>query len=500
MAARWIGMFAGRGAPGTDPGGSRPLPMGLFDSLAHRWLGPEPETTASLDVEPAPSASGEAPDRALSGVVSVEPRWRRGLSVVLDAMPDVDDALAEEGDDVYLRMENDPDVSAALDQLDRRVLGRDLEWAPPVGLEGDPFAVEVADYVSRVVRSELDLRGDLLHLFRAKTRRLAVSQVVWRRGDGRHGEPVGTWVPDRMRAEDERRFRRTRDGGLYAFDGTKAVLLTPPGRYDRKFVYAAHGFEPRRPQGRSVLDRVYWPWKMLRAAEGFWLDTADRFAVPPIVGILELVADMADAGQVDKVRELTTLVAESLSPLQSGSTAAFVGKDVKTLTASGAFDFAEFTDYLIRRVRKGLLSTTLTVDTNGVGARAHAEEHSDEVDGVAQWHGADLARTVERTLGRWTALFRYGPRAATAFPRASFDWRTTATFDQYLRAAESGIPVSREAAYTVYNVPRPADDDDAYISEVVTATPAAPAEVGFSDSPFGSSPTGRRRRTTTRPS
>lgn len=471
--------------------GGTPLPrqryrMGLFDFLGSVLA---PDTSASLDVEQHGTAERKTPDRVMTGTVG-EPRWRSGLEAVLAAMPDVDDALAEEGEDVYLRMEQDPDIAAALDQIDGRVLGRDMEWTPPAGMEGDPFAIEVAEYVSRVIRGELDLRADLDHLFRAKTRRMEVSQVIWRKGDGRYGEPEGTWVPDRLRPEDGRQYGRTRDGGLYRRTGSRNVLLTPPGRYDRKFVYNAHGHEPRRPQGRSILDRVYWPWKMLRSVEGFWLDCADRFAVPPVVGIMEMIADLSDAGEVERVKELTEQVAASLAPLQSGSTAAFVGKDVKALTASGGFDFNQFADYLIRRIRKGILATTLTVDTNGVGARSHAEEHGDEVDKVAQQYGADLARTVERTLGRWVAEARFGPAARRAFPRAHFDWRQVATFDQYCKAVELGAEPSREALFTVYNVPRPANDEDKLVapprglSGIRTTDPG----VSFGDAPFGRAP------------
>ena len=469
--------------------------MGLFDFLngwgGAGWSSLPPDASASLDVDRVDEAERPPSDAVMSGVVSVEPRWRRGLDVVLGALPDVDDALAEEGEDVYLRMEADPDVAAALDQIDRRVLGRDLEWSPPVGMEADPLAVENAEYVARVIRGELDLRADLEHLFRAKSRRFAVSQVVWRRGDGRYGEPPGTWIPARLRPEDGGRFGLTRDGALFTRQAGRRVLLSAPGRYDRKFVYSAHGFEPRRPNGRSVLDRAYWPWKMLRTVEGYWLDAADRFAVPPIVALLEMVADAHDEKQVDRLKELVGLMAESLAPLQSGSTAAVAAKDVKAITANGGFDFDQFSDYLIRRIRKAILSSTLTVDTNGVGARAHAEEHQDEVDGVAMWYAADLARTVERSLGRWISLARYGDRARPAFARAAFDFRQPATFKQYLEAAQAGFPVSREAGYTVYNLPRPAGgqregepDPDAFTAERVIGTTATdPAEVGFSDAP-----------------
>jgi len=471
--------------------------MGLFDFLR---LGGPIDSSGRLDVEPVDDRDRTASDRELAGVVQTTPRWQRGYDVLEALLPDVDDALAEEGADVYRRMEADPEISACLFQIDSRVLGRDLEWSPPPGMEGDPFAVEVADYVGLVTRSELDLRADLRNLFRSKTRRFAVGQLVWRPGDGRYGEPVGTWVPDRLIAEERKNFRVHRTGTLLARRAGSWRPLTPPlGDMDRKFVLARYDPEPDRPEGKSLLDGIYWSWKLLRAGGGLWLDLLDRFGVPSIIALLDAIGDPGDPEALSRAQALADDVTARLAAIESGSSAALAAKSATTVDTGGSGkDFELFCTFLEKRMRKGILSTTLTVDLSDVGARAQGEVSEREVDRVAQWHGAELARTVERSLGRWTALARFGDRARTAFPRASFDWRTTASFEHYLRAAEAGVPVSREAFYTVYNLPRPNDDGDAFTAERVTATTASQEpEVSFSDAPFGRSPTGRPRRRTT---
>lgn len=445
---------------------------------------------AALDV--APEASGEdrvADERALAGAVNTEPRWRQGFDAVEALMPDADDAIREEGPGVYLRMEQDPEIAAGLFQIDRRVLGRTLEWRTPLGMEADPFAVEVRDYVQAVTRAELDLRGDLRHLFRAKTRRLQVSQVVWRRGDGRHGEPLGTWVPDRLVAEDNAVFGRTRKGELYLDTGDRRTLLTPPrGTYDRKFIAHVHDPEPARPGGRSLLDGAYWSWKFLRAGAGFWMDLLDRLGVPSVVVLFEAASD-----DEKKAKAMADMLAGELASLRNGSSVALAAKDVETVDSGGrGADFKEFMTFLEKRMRKSILGTTLTVDIAEVGARAQGEVSEREVDGVAAWHGADLASTVERTLGRWAALMRFGDRARAVFPEAYFDWNEPATFEEYCKAVELGGRPSREALFTVYNVPRPANEGDEFEPPEARPAPVS-GGLAFVDGRFRYAPFGRPR-------
>ena len=61
-----------------------------------------------------------------------------------------------------------------------------------------------------------------------------------------------------------------------------------------------------------------------------------------------------------------------------------------------------------------------------------------------------------------------------------------------MTASQNGIPVSRDAAYTVYNVPRPADEEDEHLapSGAVAVVPPSGPGGDFADAPFG-----RRART-----
>ena len=472
--------------------------MGLFDGWAIGRAAPATaaEAQRDLDIErprdPNAEADG-APVQVLTGEVRTDQvrAVARGYAAVMDAMPPAAVAMAEEGPDVYRRMEQDAEVSACLFQIRRRIIGRAIEWAPPEDMAGDPFAQEVAAYVQRVTRSELNLRADVEHLLRAITRRYAVAQVVWRPDiEGAYG-PAGVLVPDRLRSERAEDFRIDREGTLVAVRSGRpgGLALTPPaGPFDRKYVVHVNGAEPDVPEGVSVLDGVYWEWKFLRAGMGFWLDLLDRFGVPSLVALFE-----SASGDAEEAKKMAQLIASELAKVAAGTPGAIAADSLIVPSTGGrGDDFERFMRFLEKRIRKGILSTTLTVDISDVGARAQGEVSEREVDGVAQWYGDALEDTMARTVGRWTALMRYGPAAAQAFPVARLDWRQPATFEEYVTASQNGIPVSRDAAYTVYNVPRPADEEDEHLapSGAVAVVPPSGPGGDFADAPFG-----RRART-----
>lgn len=429
-----------------------------------------------------------APRRTLTGIVETG-RVARGAQAIFDLMPPVAQAMQEDGPDVYRRMEGDAEISASLFQIRQRIVGRAIEWAPPDRLAGDPFAQEVAEYVEAVTRAELDLRADVEHLLRAITRRFSVSQVVWRPDTAGDYGPPGVMVPDRLRAEIAEHYAVHRDGTLLSLRAGRpgGLPLTPPlGPYDRKFILHRHGAEPDVPMGVSILDGVYWEWKFLRAGMGFWLDLLDRFGLPSVAALFDSATD-----DPAKAQEMANVIAAELTGLSRGQSGALAAKSlVVPQTGGRGEDFERFAVWLEKRIRKGILSTTLTVDVSDVGARAQGEVSEREVDGVARWHGSALEHTLARTIGRWTALMRYGAKAARAFPVCRLDWRQPASFEHYLQAAAASIPVSLSAAYNTYNVPEPADGDP----EDVHVAPAnvAPAVMNasgpggdFADSPFG---------------
>jgi hypothetical protein len=455
--------------------------LGLLDLLP--WSSARdvrPATAAEarrhLTVVTPDDADKTPPPRELDGEVQVA-RIARGYAAITDHLPPASEAMAEEGADVFRRMERDAEVSASLFQIYRRIVGRAAEWLPPEGMEGEPLAVAAAEHVRDCLRTEVNLREASSWLLRAVTRRFTVLQVVWRvDAEGAYGAP-GARVPAYLRAERTEDYDVARDGTLVALRAGRpgGLPLTPPsGPYDCKFITHVNAAEPDLPAGVSVLEGVYWEWKFLRAGMGFWLDLLDRFGLPSLAALFDSASD-----DPKKAAEMAKVIASSLAQIAGGRPGALAAKALIVPNTGGrGDDFERFQTWLEKRIRKGILSTTLTVDIADVGARAQGEVSEREVDGVARWYGDALEETLTRTLGRWCTVKRFGPDAARYAPRCRLDWREPAPFEQWLQAAEAGFEVSREAGYTVYNLPRPANlegSEETDPADVFTAVPSAPA-------------------------
>ena len=52
-----------------------------------------------------------------------------------------------------------------------------------------------------------------------------------------------------------------------------------------------------------------------------------------------------------------------------------------------------------------------------------------------------------------------------AAPKGEFDLQSYASFDQVMQAIQNKIPLSKEALYTRYKLPRPKNSDDEFILE-----------------------------------
>ncbi|MEL5718243.1 MAG: hypothetical protein P1P66_05830, partial [Treponema pedis] len=63
----------------------------------------------------------------------------------------------------------------------------------------------------------------------------------------------------------------------------------------------------------------------------------------------------------------------------------------------------------------------------------------------------------------WIVELNFGNTAIP--PKGEFDLQSYASFNEIIQAVQNKIPVSKEALYTRYKLPRPKDDDDIFILE-----------------------------------
>jgi len=75
-----------------------------------------------------------------------------------------------------------------------------------------------------------------------------------------------------------------------------------------------------------------------------------------------------------------------------------------------------------------------------------------------------LANTLNRTLIRWIVELNYGKDFLYLSPRLRFDFTETPEWEQVKDAIDRGVPVSKEALYSIYNLPKPVSEDDVFVS------------------------------------
>jgi len=190
---------------------------------------------------------------------------------LLGAMPEIDDLEAEEGQDIWDRMLDDPHVFANIFQLRNRILSKPWDLVP-AGDSAD--AEEVADHVREEI-GRIDLDGLVEHLLRALTHKYAVAELVW-------GPPEGASRPiGRVVHHERKHFGLDEDGNLF-FDLGQMEEVPP-----YKFVWSVLFPAPDRAYGKSLLQSVYWPWRFKQMGLEGWSTALDRLGVPSLIALAE---------------------------------------------------------------------------------------------------------------------------------------------------------------------------------------------------------------------
>lgn len=397
-----------------------------------------------------------------------------GFQGLLDAMPNPDEVLREEGRGIYRKMLNDPHIKATLRQRVTRMLGRPWDIRP---FDESAFAVEVSDYTKDVLNSEVNFTSDLEHLASALPFGYAVSEAVWRIED--------TPVLDSLKARREDRFG-------FRPNGTLLLEKPPPGRelgMNFKFIVHRNAEDAENPYGNSVLAPCLWPWRFKNAGFEFWLNILDRFGVPSLAALFEGGSD------AEKNRELANLIVEQLMLMANGGAGAFANvKDVKPVSVSGkGEDFEKLIALCNNEISKAILTVVLVTDTDGKGSYALGQVQEDALEkNISEGDRRALAATVTRSIVRWIVELRFGARGLAVLPSFVFDEFQTAPWSVVREAMDREVPVSKSALYNVYNLPEPADEDDTFVGKPVSGMNPEALALG-DDTDFFTWPTKRSR-------
>ena len=346
-------------------------------------------------------------------------------------MPNPDLLLEETGEtiEIYRKMLLDARISSLLELRKTMVLNFPFHLKP-----GDETqkAKEIADFVSKCLE-RLNCYQEFKELLSALEFGFAVSEVIWELKNG-------YWIPKALKSRKQERFGFRPDGtAVLIVDPLKPLrLLNEP----YKFIIHRHSPQAENPYGNSVLKQCYWPWMFKRAGFRFWMTAAEKFGVPTVLAIFE-------TDDEDKAR--AQMLAEALSSIQNDAAVALANiKHVDTLEVKGRLsDFKVLIDCCNNEISYALTGQSLATAESKYGTKAQAEVHEEMLKRSAMGDAKELAWVLNRTLISWIVELNFGKDA----PVPIFEFEL-----------DRGVPVSRQALYTKYNIPEPINTEDAFVS------------------------------------
>ena len=376
------------------------------------------------------------------------------LGSFLNYMPNPDDIApgTNSSYETYREMRTDPRIKSLLGKLKTAALNFPIHITQPEGCSDNIFKfVKGFDLWNRLYSKLKRILSGLDYGF-------SVSELVWLHKDG-------AWIPDNIITRKPERFVFGHDWRLYFNQLGERKLLDHPF----KWLEYHHDTDDENPYGTSVLRCVYWPWMFKRAGYEFWLQATEKFSVKSIIALFKAEGD--DKTIADRAKA----VAEMLLGITSGSAAAVGNVDsIHEVNMSGdLIGFASLVDACDTQISYGLTGQSIATSKTDGGSLALGEVQADlfyeDAKGIAQ----ELQTLIQKVINWAVELNGYADVTA---PLIEFDTERKASFDQLMKAIEKGIPVSKDAMYNQYGLPKPRNDEDNFIMEKPSA------ELALSDS------------------
>jgi phage gp29-like protein len=380
------------------------------------------------------------------------------LSRFLSYMPNPDAVAIGSGNsyDTYREMRLDPRVKSLLNLLKTSALNFPIHIVQQR---------DTPDEVQEFINS-LPIFGNKLY---AKAKRIlaaldygfSVTEAVWTYDDD------NGYILDNLITRKPERFVFDSDWDCYLIQDGERRALTE----QYKWLQYQHDPDDENPYGTSVLRCVYWAWQFKRAGYEFWVEATEKFSVKSLIALFE-TAGMSDAA----VRERANLISSLFASFESGSASAVANvKEIKEIGMSGSVaDFNALVEACDVQIAYGLTGQYAATGKTDGGSYALSETQAGMLAGDAKGIALELQAVLQKAIN-WQTELRFG--ADVTPPRIEFDVEHKASFADLMSALDRGVPVSREAFYSQYGLPRPHDDEDEFIR------PPAPAGLELADAP-----------------
>ncbi|MGF7110469.1 phage portal protein family protein [Treponema pedis] len=335
-------------------------------------------------------------------------------------------------------------------------LRKDIVVSFPFVINQGKSSDAVYEFVRDNLTVNLNWETDVKEFLSAIEYGHSFSEVLWTRNE------AGFLIPDSIRNKYPGQifykigFQKT-EGGVKSI--WVPVLKNGNKELTDKYKFLTYRNNPRaeNPYGNSDLLMCYWPWKFKQLGWEFWLKAAQKAGVPSLVALF-------DAADSESAKKNAQSISDTLVEMQGGDAAALANvKDVKTLEMSGNLaDHKVLIETCNQEISFALTTQSLSTQEGQFGTRAQATVHDENL--VRVCHGdAKALQGVFQNLIDWIVELNFGNTAIP--PKGEFDLQSYASFNELIQAVQNKIPVSKEALYTRYKLPRPKDDDDVFILE-----------------------------------
>jgi len=350
--------------------------------------------------------------------------------------PDITLQKSHEGIDIFREMDTDGRLSSLFRLRRGATLGLPIRFLPVNDTKIDTFIKEALP--SNFIRQVSEKLMDALKFGYQPV------EIIWKRKDGRW------WVPDHAKQHPAEYFR-------FDAEGTPVFLS---GRGDEKIrdnykllIHRNEGSKYDNFYGVSTYSQCYWIWQFKRMGLQFWVAATEKFSVPTLLAIFEVDDE-------NKAQERAEELAGIITQIQSGSAGALANvKELKQVEMSGKISgFRTLIDTCNAEMSYSITGQSLATGEAEFGTRAQGEVHERVLHSFIEHDAKDLCITLQELID-WTVELNFPGAQA---PSIEIDTGDYAPWDQVKEAIDRGVPVSRSALYSVYGLPKPADEADTF--------------------------------------
>lgn len=322
-------------------------------------------------------------------------------------LPDPDPVLRKRGDGVQVleSLTADAHLMSVIQTRKLGTLKREYRWEPG-SLSGEKPSRQ-AKALCAALRQDLE-RVDLFHLISqildAPLYGLTPIELMWEPGSS------GMRLRD-LRALPCRWF------GFDEYNNPKFLSFNNPWNGEAlpfgKFVLARHFPSYDNPYGLRLLSRCFWPVTFKKGGIKFWVQFAEKYGMPFLVGKFRPGAGAAE--QQEMLAKLSQMVQDAVAVIPEGNSV-----EIKEGLASGRTSSADNYGRLIAlmdaEISKVIMGQTLTAEIGDKGSYAASQTHENVLE---QYQEADqvLVKTAMEEVARL-----YGQVNAPGVPTPAFQW------------------------------------------------------------------------------